>query len=156
MNPVQVEKILAPVDFSECSEHALDYALALAQLFEAELVLLHVVELPFLPSYSMAGVPDLSLPVEQLEETGRQRMEKMLEECRESYPRVEADIRTGAPFVEVIDFARENEMDLVVMGTHGRSGLKELLIGSVAEKVVRKAPCPVLTVRHPEQSFEMP
>ena len=70
--------------------------------------------------------------------------------------KVEYLIRKGAPFLEIIRCAQEIEADLIVCGTHGRSGIKHALFGSVAEKVVRKAPCPVLSVRHPEQEFEMP
>ena len=65
-------------------------------------------------------------------------------------------VLNGVPFVEIIRYARESEMDLIVMGTHGRTGLGHLLIGSVTERVVRKSPCPVLTVKHPEHEFVMP
>ncbi len=156
MEDIHFETIVCPVDFSDYSHHALRYALSLAKLFEARLVLLHVVEMPFLPSYSMAGVPDLSMPVEELEENAREHLEEELEQCRAEHPDVEAEVLIGTPFVEIIDFAREAGADLIVMGTHGRSGLRQLLIGSVAERVVRKAPCPVLTVKHPEHDFEMP
>ncbi len=62
----------------------------------------------------------------------------------------------GRPFLELIRYARREQMDLIVMGTHGRAGLSHVLMGSVAEKVVRKSPCPVLTIRHPDQRFQMP
>jgi len=155
---IQIATILCPVDFSESSDYALRYAQDLAEAFGAELKLLHVVEVPFLPSYSMAGVPDLSMPVEQLEEGAREHMEKVLQRAREQVEDLEVsgEVRPGTAFVEIIDVAREFHADLIVMGTHGRSSLKQLLIGSVAEKVVRKAPCPVLTVKHPKQDFEMP
>jgi nucleotide-binding universal stress UspA family protein len=155
---IHITRILCPVDFSECSDHALRYAQDLAEAFGAELKLLHVVEVPFLPSYSMAGVPDLSMPIEQLEEGAREHLEKVLERTRQQVEGIEVsgEVRPGTAFVEIIDTAREMDADLIVMGTHGRSGLKQLLIGSVAEKVVRKAPCPVLTVKHPEQDFELP
>ena len=65
-------------------------------------------------------------------------------------------MRRGAPFLEIIRYAKENDVDLIVLGTHGRSGLAHVLLGSVAERVVRKSPCPVLTVRHPEHEFVMP
>ncbi len=156
MEDVKMETIVCAVDFSEPSDHALEYALMMGSSFGARLVLLHVIEVPFLPSYSMGGVPDLDLPLEQLEESARERMEEVLSDCREQYDGVEGEVVAGSPFVEIINYAREAKADMIVMGTHGRSGLKHLLIGSVAEKVVRKAPCPVLTVKHPEQDFEMP
>ncbi|MFO8006157.1 MAG: universal stress protein [Candidatus Brocadiia bacterium] len=156
MEEIRFDKIVCAVDFSKYSDHALRYALSLARLFGAELTVVHVVEMPFLPSYSMAGVPDLSMPVEELEENAREHLNEKLEQCRSEHADVEAEVLTGSPFVEIIDFARQVEADLIVMGTHGRSGLRQLLIGSVAEKVVRKAPCPVLTVKHPDHDFEMP
>ena len=156
MDDVRIRRIVCPVDFSEYSEYALHYAVDLAKTFGAELKLLHVVELPFLPSYSLAGVPDLSLPVEQVEENAKERMNELLAECRKTYAKVEAELRTGAPFLEIVNYAKEAEADLIVVGTHGRTGLSHMLIGSVAEKVVRKAPCPVLSVKHPEHKFEMP
>ncbi len=156
MEDIRIETVVCAVDFSEPSDYALRYALKLCRVFQARLNLLHVVEVPFLPSYSMADVPDLNLPIEQLEESARERMEELLSECRDEYQQVEGDVVAGSPFVEIINYARQLKADLIVMGTHGRSGLKHLLIGSVAEKVVRKAPCPVLTAKHPHQDFEMP
>jgi nucleotide-binding universal stress UspA family protein len=156
MDDVKVSKMVCAVDFSEYSDYALQYAIELASIFDAELKLLHVVELPFLPSYSLAGVPDLSLPVEQVEENAKEHMEELVKECRRKYERVTGDLRTGAPFLEIIGYARDEDADMIVVGTHGRSGLSHMLIGSVAEKIVRKAPCPVLTVKHPDHEFQMP
>ncbi len=156
MNDISISRIMCPVDFSESSDHALGYAVDLARMFGAQLTLLHVVEVPFLPSYAMAGVPDLSLPLEQIEEGARKGLERLIEECRKKHERVETELRTGTAFMEIINYAREIQADMIVMGTHGRTGLSHIIIGSVAEKVVRKAPCPVLTIRHPEHVFEMP
>lgn len=156
MEDVEIGKILCPVDFSESSQYALRYAIDLARQFDAQLTLLHVVEVPFLPSYAMAGVPDLSLPLEQIEEGAREGLQELVERCRGKWPKVEGELRTGTAFVEIIGYAKETETDMIVMGTHGRTGLSHIIIGSVAEKVVRKAPCPVLSIRHPESKFEMP
>lgn len=156
MDDIKIERIVCAVDFSENSEYALRYAIGLARIFNAELRLVHVVELPFLPSYSLAGVPDLSLPVEAVEQGARERMQEALEACREAFPQAEGEVRTGAAFVEVIAYARQVEADLIVVGTHGRTGLSHMLMGSVAEKIIRKAPCPVLSVKHPDHEFEMP
>jgi nucleotide-binding universal stress UspA family protein len=156
MHEISMSRILCPVDFSQSSDYALHYAVDLARTFDAQLTLLHVVEVPFLPSYAMAGVPDLSLPLEQIEEGARKGLARLVEQCRKSHPKVETEMRTGTAFMEIITYAREINADMIVMGTHGRTGLSHIIIGSVAEKVVRKAPCPVLTIRHPEHVFEMP
>ncbi|KPK66274.1 MAG: hypothetical protein AMK73_00495 [Planctomycetes bacterium SM23_32] len=156
MEDISVSTIVCAVDFSEYAEHALRYAVYLARVFKADLKLLHVVEIPFLPSYSLAGVPDLSLPVDEIEEGARQNMQALLERTRADYERAEGEVRTGTAFLEIINYARETDADLIVVGTHGRTGLRHMIIGSVAEKVVRKAPCPVLSVKHPDHKFEMP
>jgi nucleotide-binding universal stress UspA family protein len=156
MDDIRMERIVCAVDFSKHSDYALGYAVALAKTFGAELKLLHVVELPFLPAYSLAGVPDLSIPVSQVEAAARKQMDEVLERCRQEWGKTEGEVRTGAPFIEIISYAKEVVADLIVLSTHGRTGLRHMLIGSVAEKVVRKAPCPVLSVKHPEHKFEMP
>jgi len=156
MEELRIAKIVCAVDFSECAEYSLRYALHLAKTFDADLQVLHVVELPFLPSYSLAGVPDLSIPSEEIEEGARKKLDELVTKCRAEYAKVDGQVRTGTAFVEIIGYAREMEADLIVVGTHGRTGLRHMLIGSVAEKVVRKAPCPVLSVKHPDHRFEMP
>lgn len=156
MEDIEIGKIVCAVDFSEYSDYALRYAVDLAKIFDADLRLLHVVELPFLPSYSLAGMPDLSMPVDEIEESAREKMQELLDTCRGKYARIEGEVRTGSAFLEIINYARDMDAGLIVVGTHGRTGLRHMLIGSVAEKVVRKAPCPVLSVKHPEHEFEMP
>jgi len=156
MEDISLKTIVCAVDFSEYSDYALRYAVDLAKIFDADLRLIHVVELPFLPSYSLAGVPDLSLPVDEIEEGSRSRMQGVLKDCRRKHAEVEGEVRTGTAFLEIINYAREVGADLIVVGTHGRTGLSHMIIGSVAEKVVRKAPCPVLSVKHPDHQFEMP
>ena len=156
MDRIKIERIVCAVDFSDPSDYAQRYAVGLAEVFDAELRLVHVVELPFLPTYSLAGVPDLSLPVEQVEESARRRMQQAVDACRAAHSGTEGEVRLGSAFVEVITYAREIDADLIVVGTHGRTGLTHMLIGSVAEKIVRKAPCPVLSVKHPDHHFEMP
>ncbi len=151
-----ISQIVCAVDFSDYSRHALDYAVYMAEVFEAELKLVHVVELPFLPSYSLAGVPDLSMPVDEIEAGARGQLQELLDQVRQDHERVEGEVRTGSAFLEIITCARETGADLIIVGTHGRTGLRHMIMGSVAEKVVRKAPCPVLSVRHPDHEFEMP
>ncbi len=151
---IRIRKILCPLDFSESSEHALRYAKAMALTHGAELLLLHVVELP--SSYLAAEVV---LPVDILErqkEACIQNLTTIAEGLRQDLPNTNWLIEEGNPFPRIVEVARKHEVDLIVMGTHGRTGLAHALLGSVTEKVVRKAPCPVLTVKHPEHEFVMP
>jgi nucleotide-binding universal stress UspA family protein len=150
---IKVKQVLAPTDFSDPSRQAIKYACELAKRFGAELTLLHVVQPP---TVALAyGTP---LPEELLhpEPAAQRELDKLELPDGEGIPRVRRDIRSGTPFVEILRYAKENGTDLVVMGTHGGSGLMHALIGSVAEKVVRKAPCPVLTVRPEGHQFVMP
>jgi len=151
---VQIRRILHPTDFSPSSAYALGYAAALAREFGAKLYLLHVVEDVARALYfDMLQAPPIADIIGEIERQARKELDKILAEEKD-LP-VERLLRRGVPFGEIIRVAREVEADLIVMGTHGRSGFKHALFGSVAEKVVRKSPCPVLTVRHPEQRFEM-
>ncbi len=153
---VSIKKILCPVDFSDSSDHALQYAIALAQSHEATLRLLHVVQPPLMSVPGDPMVPEFSSEVlEDIKTASQRRLEEMAATTREQVPVVETQIATGSPFVEIVTDAKDQNIDLIVVGTHGRSGLAHVMIGSVAEKVVRKAPCPVLTVKHPEHEFIM-
>lgn len=143
------EKILLPVDFSEYSELACEYALALAKTFGSSLQVLHVINEPV----DLRGfyVPHLSF--EQLEkeiETGAARMlEAFCAGNLKDFEAFETMVVTGVPYEEIIRAATEQESSLIVIGTHGRTGLDHLIFGSTAERVVRSAPCPVLTIRLP-------
>ncbi len=148
---IDVKRILAPTDFSEYSAGALDYACSLADLFDAELHLLHVLELHASSTPVFAG----GLALNPLVRESREAAEKALLQVASGRKAVRATV-IGPPFLEILRYANDNAIDLIVMGTHGRSGLAHVLVGSVAERVVRKASCPVLTVRHPEHKFEMP
>jgi nucleotide-binding universal stress UspA family protein len=153
---IKIAKILCPVDFSPSSDHALEYACAFAEAYQAELKLIHVFEASVSPySYSELELPNPEL-MQNLQEDFRQRLENLAGRARERCPQVYHEMLFGKPFTEIIAAAREWHADVIVMGTHGRTGIEHLLIGSVAEKVVRKSPCPVLTVRHPEHDFVMP
>ena len=151
---IQIRKILCPYDFSDSSAHALRYALAFAEAQAAELVLLHVVEVPL---YYLS--PELALPADTLmrqREVCVRDLTAIAAEARQEHPRTDSLVEDGMPFPRIIQTARRLGVDLIVMGTHGRTGLAHVLLGSVAEKVVRKAPCPVLTVKHPQHEFVMP
>jgi nucleotide-binding universal stress UspA family protein len=154
---IDLHRILVPTDFSKHSENALKYAVAFAEKFGAELHLLHVVQdlALFLPD-AVTAMPPVTPPVEQLTAAVRVALDRLIEEHQLQRLKVQTEVREGTPFYEIIHCAREKDVDLIVMGTHGRSGLVHVLLGSVTEKVVRKAPCPVLTVRHPEHEFVHP
>jgi nucleotide-binding universal stress UspA family protein len=154
---IELRRILVPTDFSKFSQVALAYAAALAEKFGAELYLLHVVQdlTVFLPE-AVETAPAVALPVDQFLAAARTAMERSARDSSLKDLPVHQEVRVGTPFYEIVRFAREGKMDLIVMGTHGHTGLVHVLLGSVTEKVVRKAPCPVLTVRHPEHEFVHP
>ncbi len=142
---ISLRRILAPVDFSDCSDKAVAYAAELADKLRADLSLLYVV-----PDLTLA-MPDAVMPVpvatpdmDDLVKSGRESLDKMIAEKKLT---ATGDVRIGSAAAEIVDAAKEAAADLIVIGTHGRGGLAHLLLGSVAEKVVRTAPCPVLTVR---------
>jgi len=149
---ITLERILVPTDFSECSERARSYACELAKRFTSEVHLLHVVSPISVPGYVGPIPEELLYP----EEKARQELEEWNDLSFEHVKRLARSVITGTAFVEIVRYARDNNVDLIVMGTHGRSGLTHALIGSVAEKVVRKAACPVLTVRPEGHQFVMP
>ena len=143
-----IKNILLPTDFSEASAYATQWAIALAREYQAHLRLLHV-----LPE----GFTSLT------ERAARSRMTKKANASLEAFLKdetkgleVSREVKTGEPFQEIVAEARGKTTDIIIMGTHGRTFLKYAVLGSVASKVVRKAPCPVLTVRHPKHKFEMP
>jgi nucleotide-binding universal stress UspA family protein len=156
---LSIKKILYPTDFSEYSLAALPYAVGLAQQNNAELYCLHVVEMPheeYLTGDYMIPLDIPHVPEDKILRTARARLEKFVSEKLSQLDKVTPRILTGTPFVEIIRYARDQSIDLIVIGTHGHSALAAMLLGTVAEKVVRKAPCPVLTVRPPKYKFEMP
>lgn len=153
---IALKRILVPTDFSEASEAALKYGQALAEAFNASLDVLHVMEDPFIYAPTSEGYLPPPQFFEEMEKATLDRLNKILTDAEREKLRATLVTKKGSPFVEVIRYARENDIDLIVMGTHGRGAIAHMLMGSVAEKVVRKAPCPVLTVRHPEHEFVMP
>ncbi len=153
---IEIKKILCPVDFSECSERALNYVCAFAEAYDAEVRLLHVLE----AAGAVFAYNELDVPEPELAQRLQAEYEERLRELTERIVRkgfsVSSEMVFGKPSVEIIQQARDWQADMIVLGTHGRTGLEHVLLGSVAEKVVRKAPCPVLTVRHPEHDFVSP
>lgn len=146
-----IKQILVPTDFSETSEYALTVGCSFAHSFGAKLHLLHVIPDPYAQPWSVeatgSAIPDL---LKTWETEAQSRLEKMKPQDLETM----AVTKVGNPFLQIVDYAKEHAIDLVVIGTHGRGPIGHVLLGSVAEKVVRKASCPVLTVRPPEHPPE--
>ena len=144
---MEIRQILAPTDFSELSKQGLKSALELAQAFGAKLLLLHVVEPP---PYPIEGIVPSQLGANLLDDLERQasnELAQVLPEAQASKVEVTRRVIVGIPYRKIVDVAEEEKADLIVMTTHGRTGLGHLVMGSVAEKIVRTAPCPVLTIR---------
>ena len=144
---VTLKKILCPVDHSECSYLALKYAISLALKDEAKLYLMHVIDSRLYDTEMYKFSP---YKLNEIDESKiRADLMKSLPDGTSDVLEVETIVVKGVPFNEIINAATEISVDLIVIGTHGRTGLSHVMLGSVAEKVVRKAPCPVLTVRMP-------
>ena len=161
---IALKHILVPTDFSETSEAAAKYGVALARAFNATLHLLHVEprrDLQIMVERELVVEKSLTDPAARTspQNAARELLGRILTAHEEKELRAEYVLRAsglGGPYVEIVRYAKERTIDLIVMGTHGRGFVAHMLMGSVAEKVVRKAPCPVLTVRHPEHEFVIP
>jgi len=140
------QHILVPTDFSEYADYALDYAIKLAKILQARLTVLYVY---YLPSLALGEVSPAVLDdtLQAMETNARQQAQKALARVLKAGIQGDSILVEGTPFQTIIDTAKDKEADLIVMGTHGRTGLSHVLMGSVAEKVVRLAPCPVLVTR---------
>jgi nucleotide-binding universal stress UspA family protein len=144
---MEIHRILAPTDFSDLSKQGLKSALELAQSFGAKLLLIHVVEPPPYPVEGILPSPLDSTLLDDLERQANQEISKMLANMQGSAVEVEGRVVVGVPYRKIVEVAEEEKADLLVVTTHGRTGLVHLVMGSVAEKIVRTAPCPVLTIR---------
>lgn len=144
VEPLALTEILVPVDFSQHSRAALDYARSLAVKFSARIALVHIVEQVVYPGdWVFAPV---SMPAFIGERTD-DLVERLRQFAGEGGIEVVPIVRLGRPWQQVVEVAAERKCDLIVTATHGHTGLKHVLLGSVAEKIVRHAPCPVLSVR---------
>jgi nucleotide-binding universal stress UspA family protein len=154
-------KILAATDFSEDSTLALSFAEELARRFTAEIILLHVDQAlpPVMVAPDMGPVMDVGALTRIGEEqrmAAQKELDKIVHRLRDGGLKARSMLKVGSPFLELIRAAQAEGTDLIVMGTHGRTGIAHVLMGSVAERVVQKAPCPVLTIRHPDRKFKHP
>jgi universal stress protein A len=155
-----INKILLATDFSDDSVNARRYAEELAHKFSAEIIVLHV-DQPLAPVMvgELGPAFDVSAMTQIAEEqrlAAQRELDRIVTELRGGQIKAKSMLRVGAPFVEIVQAARTEAVDLIVTGTHGRTGLAHVLLGSVAERVVQKAGCAVLTVRHPDRRFRHP
>lgn len=162
---MKLTRILAPTDLSKYSGFALEWAAHLCQCLNAELVLLHVLteeEGKKMEEVIGEGAV-VQIPrgirqdvVADRQKKLREQYEMVVSQDLKAILKVEEMMRIGVPFLEIVRVAKEKDVDLIVMGTHGRTGLSHVLIGSVAEKVVHHAHCGVLTIKHPQYKFVAP
>jgi len=153
---IKIERVLVPTDFSDYSELALQYGVSFCREYGAEMILLHVLEDPFYPATGASFGFDMSDFFTRMEAETRSRLEEIVSSEAARDIKIQPMIVRGTPFLEIIRVAKERDVDMVVLATHGRTGLAHVLMGSVTEKVVRKAPCPVLVVREAQHEFIMP
>lgn len=150
----RIKKILIPVDFSDYSKSALKFAIDFAKIFNAKLYLVYVIEPMIYPTDFSIG--QVAIPAVESDITTRAEEELKDLVKQEVPPELESEIiiKSGKPFIEIIETASEMDCDLIIIATHGHTGVEHLLFGSTAEKVVRKAPCPVLSLREPLKGFK--
>ena len=148
MQTADWKRIFCPIDFSDASRAAMEIAADLTKRFGGELVLLHAYPVPgyTFPDGSVVASPKM---MQELADQAKRHLEEWRTEAERlvGAPRVSAETAIGEPAAEILEVARTRGAELVVMGTHGRTGLEHALMGSIAERVVRRAHCPVLTVR---------
>ncbi len=149
-----IKKVLVPIDFSDYSKRALKYAVNFTKQFNADLILIYVVEpVIYPPDFSMGQIAIPSVDLE-MDKRASDELEKLAKKEIPEEIKVKALVKTGKPFIEIIETASEEKIDLIIIATHGHTGVEHILFGSTAEKVVRKAPCPVLTIREPAKGFD--
>lgn len=143
---IDLRRILCPVDFSEATPHGVRPAISLATEYGAELYLLHVLDFPHPHLDALGPSFDVMPYYEEMEAEAGRRLAELVDAEARQFADLNSTVRRGTPFLEIIDFAKDEEIDLVVIPTRGRTGVDRFLFGSVAEKVLRMAPCPVLTI----------
>lgn len=149
-----IKKILVPIDFSDYSKNALKYSLNFARCCNAEVFLIYVVEpLIFPADFSMGQISIPSMDIETAERA-KNELETLAKNEFGNNILIHTLVKTGKPFVEINETARELDVDLIIIASHGHTGVEHLLFGGTADKVVRKAPCPVLSLRDPIKGYK--
>jgi len=155
---IALKKVLVATDFSDPAQAALAYGRELARTFGASLTVLHVVDNVLTRAYGLDAMmladPELQREIETC--AHRQIDGLLFDEDRHDLTAIGVIVTSNSPSAAIVTYARDTAVDLIVIGTNGRGAVAHLLMGSVAERVVRTAPCPVLTVRHPEHEFVLP
>ncbi len=149
-----IKKILVPIDFSNYSQNLLNYSNSFAKIFGAKIFLIHVVEPIIYPVDFSMGQIDFPATDSDIAKKAKEELQNLADTSIDKNTETEVIIKSGKPFVEINETARELDIDLIIIATHGHTGVEHLLFGSTAEKVVRKAPCPVLTLREPIKGFK--
>lgn len=156
---IALQHVLVATDFGDAAAAALDYGRELARTFGATLHVLHVVEDVTSRALVMAaGTPaEIALAQAGMQDDAKSRLEMLITDADRRDLHVTTAIQTSSiPAAAIVDYAKTVDAGLIVIGTHGRGPVTHLLLGNVAERVVRMAPCPVLTIRHPEHEFVVP
>ena len=150
----EIKKVLVPIDFSDYSKNSLKFAVNFIKCFQAELFLIYVIEpVIYPPDFSMGQIAIPAIDGE----IDKRAFEELQNLAKNEIPpdvKCKCIIRTGKPYLEIIATAKEEDMDLIIIASHGHTGVEHILFGSTAEKVVRKAPCPVLSFRDPKKGYE--
>ena len=151
----QPGRILWPTDFSELSLRGGRYARCFCDQFGAELHIVHVVPPPLSPDVSLVVPAEVPVAVSEPEmvEASQTALDRLVSEHFADFPRIQTKVLFGNPWPSVCTYAKDNAVDLIVVTTHGRTGLSHVLIGSTAERIVQHAPCPVLAVKHDARDF---
>jgi nucleotide-binding universal stress UspA family protein len=155
---VTLKRILVATDFGEAADAALGYGRALAKQFGAELHVLHVAPNIYLETFGADTFSAIAPQLQsELEAAARRQLdERLIDSDKSDPPTLRVVLTACSPAYTIVEYAKDKKIDLIVMGTHGRGALAHVMMGSVAERVVRIAPCPVLTVKHPEHEFVVP
>jgi universal stress protein A len=147
-----IQHILVPVDFGKAADHALTIAMQLAKVLQARLTLLHVVQTSLMPGPHVgAGVTPY---LDEVEAQAQQILGQYAQCVEAAGITCDTVIDLASPFQCIVDYAAKQQVDMIVMGTHGHTGLQHMLLGSVAERVVRMAPCPVLVTQGRQEKAE--
>src|SRR6185503_8247817 len=154
---ITLKNVLVATDFGDIADAALLYGRQVAGKFGATLHVLHVADSIFTKAFGPETSVFLPTLQTDIEDAARKRLAELLIDTDRSGPPAKPVVLTSsAPAIAIVDYAKSNDIDLIVMGTHGYKAIEHMFMGSVAERVVRMAPCPVLTIHHPERDFVQP
>jgi len=150
---LNINKVLVPIDFSDYSKDALNYSINFIKCFKAELYLVYVIEpVIYPPDFSATQITIPPTDLEVMKNAEENLSQLMKNEIPKDIKATKI-IKTGKPFFEIIETAKDENIDLIIIASHGHSGIEKILFGSTAEKVIKKAPCPVLSLRTPHKGY---